>query len=153
CDAAPTAADVPALRQRIVDLKAAPVAARPPTTPTPQPVIIPQGPPPSPGYVVVPEPEVVATPRRRARPTDGEEELRAPNSIYAEGLGAALLYSINYERLIIDDLAARVGFSYFPLSAGGVSSTSLFFPITLSYIGLHSGKHALELGGGVTLLY
>src|SRR4051812_34428244 len=28
----------------------------------------------------------------------------APNSIYAEGLGAGLAYSINYERMVLDDL-------------------------------------------------
>jgi hypothetical protein len=78
---------------------------------------------------------------------------RAPNSIFVEGLGAGVFYSANYERLFIDALAVRVGFSYIPLSSGGVSASYLIFPVTASYIGVHAGKHALELGGGVTTIY
>jgi len=85
----------------------------------------------------------------------------APNSIYAEGLGAGLAYSINYERLVIDDLGVRVGLSYLSMSAsasaGGQSSSAsasfLSIPITASYIGIRKGKHALELGGGATLTH
>jgi hypothetical protein len=169
CDAVPTAADVPSLRQRIVALQA-PIAQQPATRPVaptpvvPTLVVPPAVAAPASPYTVEPEGSVTAPAdsdeavvvrtrgRRRERRYD-EDDPRAPNSIYAEGLGAALVYSINYERLIIDDLAARVGFSYFPLSAAGISTTSIFVPITLSYIGIHSGKHALELGGGVTVLY
>jgi hypothetical protein len=79
----------------------------------------------------------------------------SPNSIYAEGLGAGLAYSVNYERLVVDDLGVRVGVSYLSMSASAgstsASSTFLSFPITASYIGLRKGKHALELGGGATL--
>jgi hypothetical protein len=83
----------------------------------------------------------------------------APNSIYAEGLGAGLAYSLNYERMVLDDLGVRLGFSYLSMSAsassGGASSSAsasfLSFPITASYIGIRSGKHSLELGGGFTL--
>ena len=83
----------------------------------------------------------------------------APNSIYAEGLGAGLAYSLNYERMVLDDLGVRLGFSYLSMSAsatsGGATSSAsasfLSFPITASYIGIRSGKHSLELGGGVTL--
>ena len=83
----------------------------------------------------------------------------APNSIYAEGLGAGLAYSINYERMVIDDLGVRAGMSYLSMTAsvssGSASSSAsasfLSFPITASYIGIRSGKHSLELGGGVTL--
>ena len=100
-----------------------------------------------------------------ARPVDTaapqEAPKLAPNSVYAEGLGAGLLYSLNYERLVIDDLAVRAGFSYTSFgasaSAGGqtmsASATFLTFPITASYIGVRSGKHALELGGGATLAH
>ena len=83
----------------------------------------------------------------------------APNSIYAEGLGAGLAYSINYERMVLDDLGVRAGMSYLSMSATATSGTAsssasasfLSFPITASYIGVRSGKHSLELGGGVTL--
>jgi len=83
----------------------------------------------------------------------------APNSIYAEGLGAGLAYSLNYERMVLDDLGVRLGFSYLSMSAsatsGGATSSAsasfLSFPITASYIGIRSGKHSLELGGGFTM--
>jgi hypothetical protein len=84
----------------------------------------------------------------------------APNTIYAEGLGAGLAYSLNYERVVVDNLAVRAGFSYlsFGASAGmgensvSASASFLMFPITASYLGVRSGKHALELGGGTTLI-
>lgn len=93
-------------------------------------------------------------------PAQGGEEAEkrpAKNSIYAEGLGPGLLYSINYDRLIIDDLAVRVGFSYmsFSASAGSSSASASFlsFPITASYLGVGSPKHILELGGGADIVY
>jgi hypothetical protein len=100
-----------------------------------------------------------ATPQ--ARPQDSVASTLAPNSVYAEGLGAAFAYSINYERMVIDQLGVRAGFSYLSIGVGenasgtssGASATYLFFPITASYVGIRSGRNALELGGGVTLLY
>ena len=94
---------------------------------------------------------------------DGDPKTRpAPNSIYVEGLGAGIWYSFNYERRVIDDLGVRAGFSYISYGAkvtspnGGTTSagvTLLNFPITASYLGIRSGKHALELGGGVTITH
>jgi hypothetical protein len=85
----------------------------------------------------------------------------APNSIYVEGLGAAFLYSINYERMVLDQLGVRVGFSYLSVgasaNAGGSSSSSsatfIWIPVTASYVGIRSGRSALELGAGLTVLY
>lgn len=105
-----------------------------------------------------PAPSPAADNAANAKPT--EKEAVAPlakNSIFAEGLGAGLAYSFNYERMVIDDLGVRAGFSYLSASAsaGGssASSTLLTFPITASYVGVRSGKHALELGGGATLAH
>lgn len=89
------------------------------------------------------------------------EDRRAPNSIFAEGLGAGLLYSVNYERLVIDDLGVRVGLSYMSFSAsvattaGSASSSATFItiPVTVSYLGVGSKHHMLELGGGMSFLY
>lgn len=79
---------------------------------------------------------------------------RAENTVYVEGLGAGLLYSVNYERLVIEDLAVRGGFGYWSatVSAGDASSSSsvLTLPVTASYLGIGSKKHILELGGGMT---
>ena len=52
----------------------------------------------------------------------------AKNAVFLEGLGPGLLYSVNYERLVIDGLAVRVGFSYLSMSAsatsGGTTATA-----------------------------
>jgi hypothetical protein len=87
------------------------------------------------------------------------EERSANNSIYFELFGPAILYSINYDR-VIGDLALRVGFEYLSVSSGltdnnGVvvnnKASIIGVPITASYIGIGSKKHMLELGGGVTV--
>jgi hypothetical protein len=85
----------------------------------------------------------------------------APNSIFLEGLGAGIAYSVDYERLVIDEVGVRLGFSYMSFGASATTSqgtqsasaTFITIPITASYIGIRSGKHSLELGGGTTLAY
>src|SRR5205085_6470816 len=85
---------------------------------------------------------------RRDRPN--LEMRSANNSFYVEGGGPGLLYSLNYERLVENDWGMRVGLSYtsFSASAGGSSASASFatFPVTVSYLGVSSGNHALELG-------
>ncbi len=91
---------------------------------------------------------------------NAESQRTAMNSIYAEGLGPALAYSLNYERLVINDLGVRVGWSYLSFSASASSGTTtlseksniMSIPFTASYLGISSGKHALELGGGMTFV-
>lgn len=86
----------------------------------------------------------------------------APNTIYLEGLGAGLAYSINYERMVVPDVGVRVGFSYLSFGASAsdglgnsesATGTYINIPITASYTGVRSGKHALELGAGTTLSF
>lgn len=81
----------------------------------------------------------------------------APNSIFVEGLGAGLWYSINYERIFFEQVGVRAGFGFVSLSAsaGDASSSAAFVavPITINWIGLRGGKSALELGGGVTPVF
>ena len=87
----------------------------------------------------------------------------APNSLFVEGFGAGVFYSLNYERMVLDQLGVRVGIGLMPIassrSADGFESAStstdllVFVPVTASYVGIRSGRSALELGGGVTLLY
>jgi hypothetical protein len=76
----------------------------------------------------------------------------ARNGLYVELGGAAAIYSVNYERFVEDDVALRIGFGYVGISATGGSSTAsvsmVTIPVTASYLGLRSGSHALELGGG-----
>jgi hypothetical protein len=101
-----------------------------------------------------------------ARPAHAEEDTSdspAPNSVYAEGLGAGLAYSINYERVFADQIVLRGGLSYLTISAtafdeqgqveASANATFMTFPVTVSYFGLRGGKHSLEVGGGATLAY
>jgi hypothetical protein len=81
----------------------------------------------------------------------------AKNGLFLEGLGPGLLYSVNYERLVIDQVAVRLGFSYWSVTATATTSTqsaeasAAFFtiPMTVTYVGLRG----LEVGGGMTLLH
>ena len=81
----------------------------------------------------------------------------ASNSLFIEGGGPGLLYSVNYELLFDDDSGIRVGFSYQPLSAaassgGGSGKASVItVPILATYLASF-GSSALELGGGATLI-
>jgi len=84
-------------------------------------------------------------------------ERQSKNSIYAEGLGHGFWYSINYDRIIVDQIAARVGFGYVSFSAAAGSTEAsagiLYVPITASWVGLYSGSHGLETGAGATIIY
>lgn len=91
--------------------------------------------------------------------SDGRE---AKNAIYLDLLGPGLFYSINYDRVIVDDVSARIGFSYFSVGASatdasGAATASAEFsywavPITVSYLGIGSDTHMLELGGGASII-
>ena len=78
-----------------------------------------------------------------------QTERTAQNTVYLELGGNALLYSINYERILPSDIALRAGAGYMSVGASsgavGASVSSLGIPITASYLGF--GK--LELGGGI----
>ncbi|HRI68823.1 MAG TPA: hypothetical protein PK156_31555 [Polyangium sp.] len=96
-----------------------------------------------------------------AEPEADPKTRPAPNSVFAEFAGAGLWYSVNYERRVIDDLGVRAGLMYIAygasVSSGGTTASagySMFnIPITAQYLGVRSGKHGLEAGGGVTLSF
>jgi hypothetical protein len=87
------------------------------------------------------------------------QERTAVNSVFAEGLGPGLLYSLNYERTLENDFGLRLGVSYMSFGAsvsGGsgtldTASVSWFsVPLVASYLGIASGNNVLELGlGGI----
>lgn len=87
------------------------------------------------------------------------QERAAKNVIYAEGLGAGIYYSINYERTF-GDFSGRVGFGYVSLGASAVNGTStssasasfLSVPLTVSYLGIGSKTSMFEVGAGATIL-
>lgn len=82
---------------------------------------------------------------------------KGKNSIFVEGMGAGLLYTINYERVIAFGLAARIGFGYWAMKAGALDTSVkvsyLTIPIAVNYIGISRGSHGLEVGAGATLFY
>lgn len=81
----------------------------------------------------------------------------AKNAVYLEGLGPGIFYSLNYERIIADVIAPRVGFSVLSVSASSGNSTAsasqFTIPITVSYVGLRQGMHGFEAGGGATFIF
>jgi hypothetical protein len=54
-----------------------------------------------------------------APPRETAEDPLAENSVFVEGFGAAVFYSFNYERMLLDRLGLRVGFSFLPRTGGG----------------------------------
>jgi len=82
----------------------------------------------------------------------------AQNALYVELAGAAFVYSINYDRRF-EDMSLRVGFMYFQLRSSSPSSdvassetTSwVAIPLSLTYVGIGSSEHSLEVGGGITV--
>jgi hypothetical protein len=80
----------------------------------------------------------------------------AKNAIYLDLGGPGAVYSINYDRMITDDLSARIGFSYmsFGASAGDASASVsiMSIPLTVSYLGIGSLSNMLEVGGGGAIL-
>lgn len=90
----------------------------------------------------------------------GDEGRRAKNLVYLELLGNGGLYSVNYERMLTDDLSARLGFSYLTFGAsassggegGSVRGTLVTAPVMLNYT-VGGKNHRAEIGAGATLVY
>jgi hypothetical protein len=94
------------------------------------------------------------------------KSVMAENSIYLELGGNALLYSINFDRMISPDMGARIGIGYMGLSTGtaptdgpdhNASVSVLLVPATFNFFvsshdGNHVGSSKLELGLGVALV-
>lgn len=95
---------------------------------------------------------------RPAAPAAPKPEREAKNSIYAEGAGPGLFYSINYDRTI-SDFAVRLGIGYIGVSANaadgsaGASASFTTIPVTVSYLGIGSATHIFELGAGASILH
>lgn len=87
-------------------------------------------------------------------------ERKAKNVVYLELLGSGLLYSVNYERMLSNDMSVRAGFSYWSMSASsgnGQSSSSaklevMTAPLLFNYF-VGGRNHQLELGAGGVVVY
>jgi hypothetical protein len=80
------------------------------------------------------------------------EAPEARNAVFVELLGNGGLYSINYERMLTDQLGLRVGYAAWnsPLWFEGTTPDRYqTVPVTMSYL-LGRGERKLELGGGIT---
>lgn len=76
------------------------------------------------------------------------------NSFYVEAFGTAIVYSLNYDRLLIVNeksaLAGRIGFTYAPK----IGSPDLGPGVNIEITGLWgANNHHLEIGGGSTFYY
>lgn len=84
-------------------------------------------------------------------------ERTAANSVFIDLGGPGFIYSINYERFLMQDMGVRVGLMYFGIGASsGDSSASvsmMAIPILAEYTGVRAGNHALELGIGLDPLH
>jgi hypothetical protein len=93
--------------------------------------------------------------------SENDKGREAKNAIYLDLAGPGLFYSLNYDRELMPDLSARIGFSYFSIgakaTAGDTSASAEFgywaVPITASYLGIGSKSNMLELGGGPVIMH
>jgi hypothetical protein len=72
--------------------------------------------------------------------------------VFVELLGNGGLYSVNYERMLTDQLGLRVGYAAWNspvLFEGTPSDRYQTVPVSMSYL-LGRGERKLELGGGIT---
>lgn len=109
-----------------------------------EPVQVPQAPPPT-TQAPPPHSAPVAVPPD-ARYGDSNSESFARLSVYFELLGLGLLYSLNVDLVLGDDIALRAGYSSFEFF-GSVT----LIPVTVSYLGYGSADHRYEVGAGMIL--
>lgn len=72
----------------------------------------------------------------------------APNSVYFELGGNAVVYSMNYDRLLSESFSARIGFMYFPQQT---NSSVTVIPIMANYL-IGTGNSKIEVGAGLCIL-
>lgn len=74
----------------------------------------------------------------------------APNAVYLELLGNGLFYSLNYDRLLTPNVAARVGLSGFGAATDSASAGVIATPLMVSYL-FGQGNSHFETGVGLLL--
>ena len=81
----------------------------------------------------------------------GDGRIQTKNSLYLELGGNALVYSINYDRVLTDDFSARIGIGFYSLDDDTGDSASLSgIPITAHYL-FGKGNSRLEIGAGLVI--
>jgi len=74
----------------------------------------------------------------------------APNAVYLELAGNGLLYTLNYDRLLTPNVAARVGFMGLGAASDSASAGIVAAPLMVSYL-FGQGNSHFETGLGVML--
>ncbi len=130
--------------------------------PLPPPLPPPSAPVASPPPVVYTQPAPVAqaapapVPYQETVPEKKSKERTAFNSVFVELLGNGGLYSLNYDRIVAENVSIRGGFSYISVSASGVASsanvTLMTFPLLANFL-VGSPSHKFELGAGPLIVY
>lgn len=75
-------------------------------------------------------------------------QTRSAGSIYLEIGGNALIYSINYDRLLSNNFGLRAGAMAFALSDGSGSAAAVATPVLANYF-IGDGNGRFELGAGI----
>lgn len=152
--ATPAPAPAQAIPAALAPAPTAPVPAAPAATaPASGSLVLP------PGYVWAPVPSpawlVMLVFVRPPSPVDATR--RAMNAVYVEFGGNGLVYSVNYERFLNEDVSARAGVGYLAVGdstlVGSASASLTTVPLMLNYLGVGRDDHRLELGAGVVILY
>lgn len=93
----------------------------------------------------------------RAQGNETSVRERSRNAVYLEVLGNAQWYSVNYDRILGESWALRIGASFVPYSVennngnGRYRMSDITVPLTLSYL-LNFGRsaHNIEIGVGAS---
>jgi hypothetical protein len=86
--------------------------------------------------------------KHRAYVMQSKDIITAPNSIYLEIGGAGVFYSINYDRMLTNNLALRFGFGILPVSWFSLTAV----PLTVSWFPFSNNSTSpskLEIGAGI----
>jgi hypothetical protein len=73
----------------------------------------------------------------------------AKNTLYLELFGPGLLYSLNYEREIVDDVNLRIGFG----GAAWQGAGYFVLPLGATYSGIGNELHHFEVGATGTIIF
>ena len=71
----------------------------------------------------------------------------ASNTLFFEVAGAAYWYSVNYDRMISEEVSFRIGYASLPSFSDGDSEGARVVPIMVNYL-FGKGSSKLEVGGG-----
>lgn len=84
-------------------------------------------------------------------PSISQSQDTKKNVIYAELLGPGILYSINYERIINDNVSARFGASVWGYSYYHGNGRNIVLPMMINFFS-GSGNSKFEFGAGIDVI-